>query len=257
MNWSRTKSIFIVAFLILNVFLTWELIETNSANQLHLITEATIQERLDLNNVKIDIELPEEDLPGLHVIGRSTPLNDNVIAPLHNQDAMIIDERTIVSILDEPYDIDPKQFQQDIHSFLSSYIFRGNEYQYGRYDTDARQFLLYQTFEDKTAYTYGDEPLVLQLDDNQRIIGYEQSYYTFEEVEGREREILSSLKAIEILLNEQLIRMNSTVSNVQFGYYSFFSLQHDVQIFAPMWRVVVEGETYLVNAIEGSVQQLT
>src|SRR5699024_61434 len=108
----------------------------------NLITEVTIQERLDQNNVTIDIELPEEELPGLHVIGRSIPLEDDIISILSNQDAMIIDERTIVSILEKPYDINPKQFQADIASFLSTYIFKGKEYRYGRYDADAGQFLL-------------------------------------------------------------------------------------------------------------------
>ena len=84
------------------------------------------------------------------------------------------------------------------------------------------------------------------------------SYFEFEDLQGREREMMSSLKAIEVLLNEKIIEINDTVTNVEFGYYSFFSPQGDVQVFAPMWRVSLEDDhTYLVNAIEGTVQQLT
>ena len=47
MDWSRTKTIFIVTFLMLNIFLTWQLIETNNANKLTMIAEATTQETLN------------------------------------------------------------------------------------------------------------------------------------------------------------------------------------------------------------------
>lgn len=254
MDWSRTKTIFIVTFLMLNIFLTWQLIETNNANQISMITEATIQERLKQNNVTIDVELPEEELPGLHVIGKNVPLPDMSIPLLENQNAEILDDRVIFSVLDEPFVINREQFSTDLTAFLSTYIFKGNEYRYGRYDAETMQIFLYQTYEGKTAYTFGDEPLVLQLDDSQRIVSYQQSYFEFEELEGREREMLSSLKAIEVLLNDQLIGMNDTITNIEFGYYSFFSIQGDAQVFAPMWKVIVGEETYLVNAIEGSVQ---
>ncbi len=257
MDWNRTKTIFIVTFLMLNVFLTWQLIETNSANQISMITEATIQERLNQMNVTIDVELPEEELPGLHMIGKNASLTNATIPLFSNQDVEIVDDRMILSILDEPFELRSEQFSADLTMFLSTYIYEGDEYRYGGYDADTRQILLYQIYEGKTAYTFGDEPLILQLDESQRIVGYQQSYFEFEEQEGREREMLSSLKAIEVLLNDQIIGSNDSVTSIEFGYYSLFSPQGNVQVFAPMWRVIVDEEAYFVNAIEGSVQQFS
>ncbi|MFC0561263.1 two-component system regulatory protein YycI [Halalkalibacter alkalisediminis] len=257
MDWSKTKTIFIITFLFINVFLTWQLIETHNVNQISMITEATIQEVLRENNVTIENELPEEDVSGLLVIGKLLPLPIDQLPSLEEQDPELVDEHTVLSVLDEPFELPREQGAAPLETFLSTYIFEGDDYRLGDYDSDENRVYLYQVYQEKTAYTFEDQPLILHLDDQQRVISYQQRFFQFEEQEGEDREILSSLKAIEILLNDQLVRMNQTITNVQFGYYSFFSPTGDVQVFAPMWRVTVDGEIYLVHATGGTVQQLT
>ncbi len=257
MDWNKTKTIFIATFLILNLFLTWQLVATKNANQLGVITEATIQERLKQNNVTVAVELPEEELLGTHVIGKSSVLTEKIAVNLFNQDAKIIDDHMIVSILNNPYEMDlTEDFTSQLSEFLITYVHKGDQYRFGRYDPETNKIYLYQKYNDKTAYTFGAEPLILQLNDQSKVIGYQQSYLQFEELDSKESEMLSSLKALEILLNEQLIGINDTITSIEFGYYSFFSPQGDTQVFAPMWRVGVDENQYLVNAIEGTVQQL-
>jgi regulatory protein YycI of two-component signal transduction system YycFG len=257
MDWSKTKTIFIITFLFINIFLTWQLIETNNVNQISMITEATIQEVLKENNVTIENELPEGDLSGLLVIGKLLSLSINQIPALEKQDIKLMDEYTVLSMLEEPFELPRDQVTTTLETFLSTYVFEGDNYRLGGYDPEKNRVYLYQMYEDKMAYTFDDQPLILNLDDQQRVISYQQKFFQFEEQEGEVREILSSLKAIEILLNDQIVRMNQTITDVQFGYYSFFSPTGDVQVFAPMWRVTVDGEIYLVHAIGGTVQQLT
>ncbi|WP_227936921.1 two-component system regulatory protein YycI [Alkalihalobacillus deserti] len=257
MDWSRTKTIFIITFLFINVFLTWQLIETNNVNQISMITEATIQEVLKENNVTIENELPEEDLSGLLVIGKLLKLSLNQVPALEKQEVQLIDEYTAMSVLEEPFELPLEQISPVLETFLSTYIFEGDNYRFGGYDSEKNRVYLYQIYKGKMAYTLEDQPLILNLDNQQRVTSYQQRFFQFEDQEGEDREILSSLKAIEILLNDQLIRMNQTITNVQFGYYSFFSPTDDVQVFAPMWRVTVDGQIYLVHATGGTVQQLT
>ncbi|MDV2684691.1 two-component system regulatory protein YycI [Alkalihalophilus lindianensis] len=256
MNWNRTKTIFIITFLFLNIFLTWQLIDKNNSNQMNMIAQATIQEVLRDNNVRIDVELPEETISAGHVLGKTVPFSERQMSALSNQEAELVDGTTIISTLDEPVPLREGQFSQDLSQFLNSYVTNGNEYRFGRFDTEERQVLLQQTYEEKTAHAFEAEPLLLQLNEDGEIVGYQQSYYEFEPT-GREREVLSSIKAIEVLLNAQYIGVNNTVTHVEFGYYSFYSPQGGAQVFAPMWRVTVEGETYLVHAINPEIQQLS
>ncbi len=234
-----------------------QLTEKNTANQISLITEATIQERLRENNIKIDIELKEEGSSGVLIVGKYVTFTEEQIEKLSDQEARIVEDKTILSFLNEPFPLTEEQFRTDLVQFLNTFVLDGDEYRFGRFDSDANQILLYQAYGDKTAYTLGDEPLVIQLDEQGRIRGYQQRYFEFEEQDGQEREMLSSLKAVEALLNDQLLKMNVTISDIEFGYYSFFNPQGDVQVFAPMWRVTVEEEIFLVNAIDGSIQQLS
>lgn len=258
MDWSKTKTIFIVSFLILNVFLTWQLIETKNANQLSVITEMTIQEQLRQNNITIDAEIPEEGNVGVHLIGKNVTFTERIVADLFNQEVSIVDGDLIISILNRPYTLDLEEnFHATLSDFLDTFIYKGDQYRFGRFEEETKKIYLYQKYRGKTVYTFGAEPLILQLNEQGQIVSYQQSYLEFEELEGNEREMLSALKALEILLKEHLIEMNDTITHIELGYYSFFSPQGDTQVFAPMWRIDVDDEQYLVNAIEGTVQQLT
>ncbi len=222
-----------------------------------MITEATIQEVLRENNVTIEQELPEEDSSGLLVIGKLVEFDVEQFPVIDDQEIELLDEYTAFSTIEEPFSLSQEQTRSEIEQFLTLYVFQGDQYRYAGYDQEKKQMHFYQAYGEKIAYTFDDQPLVLHLNEDQEIISYQQRLFHFEEQEGEDREILSSLKAIEILLNDQLIRMNQTITNVQFGYYSFFSPTGDVQVFAPMWRVTVDGEVYLVHATGGTVQQLT
>lgn len=60
MNWSRTKTVFIMTFLLLNLFLGYQLYEVNDENQLSLISGNSTQDRLRENKISIDVELPDD-----------------------------------------------------------------------------------------------------------------------------------------------------------------------------------------------------
>ncbi|WP_062052541.1 two-component system regulatory protein YycI [Bacillus sp. JCM 19034] len=255
MDWNRTKTIFIFTFLFLNIFLTWQLIETNNANQMSLIKEVTIQEKLTENNVTIDAELPEVEILSPLIVGKYISFDEGEI--ITNGQMVQIEENMLEATLDEPFLLSEEHFFEDLMQFLSSYVYNGFDYRFGGYDSDLQSVFLYQAYDDYTAYTFGDEPLRLYVNDEREVVSYEQRYFEFEEQPYNEPEMLSSLKAIEKLWSDQLIGMNETITDVQLGYYSFFSPAGDVQVFAPMWRVTVEGEVYLVHAINSSVQHLT
>src|SRR5699024_9607058 len=61
MNWSRTKLIFIVAFLILDLFLAFQLYEKykNAGKIQSLPSEDTPEERLEASDITLTSELPD------------------------------------------------------------------------------------------------------------------------------------------------------------------------------------------------------
>ena len=57
MDWSRAKTIFIITFLLLDIFLIQQLISQRNENTFDTIEETTIDERLEAQNIQV-IDLP-------------------------------------------------------------------------------------------------------------------------------------------------------------------------------------------------------
>ncbi|BAB07743.1 two-component system regulatory protein YycI [Halalkalibacterium halodurans] len=262
MDWSRTKSIFIVIFLLINLFLTWQLLDKKSANQIAILNESSIQEILNDNNISIHVELPEIKPSGLHLVGKKQEWTQAMVdvVPLPADNLSFPEPTRLVATLDEPYPISDQNMGQQLRSFVNTYVLNGSAYQFGAFDQDNRRLPLYQQYEGFTTYTYEDGQLVLNFNEKQEIIGYEQSILEFEE-HGREHDLMSSLRAIEGLYTDQLLRMNQAVTAIEFGYHSLVHQEGAIQVFAPMWQITVvdeqEGEqnTYLINAIGGEIIQ--
>lgn len=253
MDWSRTKSIFIITFLLLNLFLAFQLKEKNSANQISLITEAPMQEVLSQMNVVIEEELVDEQQEGSHIVAKKMPIEDFMLNLSNNQEIMELDETTFKSVLKRPFPLNENQFQDNLKQFLTMYVSKSNHYTFGRYDEGKRAIYMMQVHDDKAMNSPDDAPLILSLDHEKRIVSYEQSLFEVDEA-GEAQEFLSALKAIEVLLNEKVIAVNDTISSIDLSYYSFFRPQGDVQVFAPMWQIRINETDYLVNAIDGLIQ---
>ncbi|HHY20642.1 MAG TPA: hypothetical protein GX525_01895 [Bacilli bacterium] len=253
MDWSRTKSIFIMTFLLLNLFLAFQLKEKNSANEISLITEAPTQEILSQMNVVIEEELVDEHLEGSHIVGKKRPIEEFMSKTANNQDLTELNDTTLMSVLKRPFPLDENQFQDNLKQFMSMYVSKSNHYAFGRYDQEKKAIYMMQVHDGKLMYSFDDAPLILHLDSEMSIVSYEQSLFEVDEA-GEAQEFLPALKAIEVLLNEKVIVVNDTISSIDLSYYSFFKPQGNVQVFAPMWQIRINETDYLVNAIDGSIQ---
>ncbi|WP_059105068.1 two-component system regulatory protein YycI [Shouchella shacheensis] len=250
MNWNRTKSIFIVTFLFLNVFLGWQLLDKYQSSQIDTRPSSTIEETLEEeNNIALPDELPEGERTPSVVVGDLEVFEESELEGLPSQDIRLDPSLTTISSeLDEPFDIEPSEqddstsLSSELASFLTTYVRGGDQYTYSRFDEGNGLVYFNQVYEGKTTYLYGtDEPLVLSLNEDGEITGYEQRRYQFEENQGP-REMASSLRAIEVLLNTQNIQRNDRVEDVELGYHSFFLEDLSVEVFAPMWKITVENE---------------
>lgn len=256
MNWSQAKTILIFTFVILNAFLIIQLRELMNANQINVIAEATIQDRLNDMNVEVKVPYNDEHLSGHHIVSRNKKVTQEEFNQLFNQKVTIINDETILSTLNEPVQLKDGDLEQQLRQFLSVHVFQSKNYHFVRYDETKQQVLFMQKYDGKVMYSFDAAPLIVQLDKDYRIISYQQNILEVEE-QGRIQDFLSSSKAIEILLNEQLIKGDQKIESIELGYYSFFRPLGNVQVFAPMWRIMIDDANFLVNAIDGSVQDFS
>lgn len=263
MDWSKAKIIFIITFLLLNIFLGYQLNEKRIASKVSLLLEATLQERLSEMNITINGDLLDEEPTGTYISGSVEIELDKLIKEKKpsQEVASVTNEFVRVELL-EPYPINliDKSREAQVNEFVLQHVINGNEYRFSHYDERLMQFYFYQTYKGKKIDNYesGRLPLRLKLDDNQQIIEYEQNYLTIRPIQPQEeeQEMLSSIKAIEKLFNRQLIPPDSKITKVELSYYSFFKPLGEVQVFAPMWSIGVNEHIYYVNAVDGAVQNI-
>ncbi|WP_240376288.1 two-component system regulatory protein YycI [Bacillus piscicola] len=252
MDWSRTKTIFIIAFLLLNAFLLYQLIDKKNAGEINVRAQATVKERLAEMNITVTEELPEDKSEISHIVGEPMDISTEVITMVGEDNVHVLNNRFVEVTLDEPFPVNNPE--RDIDTFLSRFVWNEKGYVYSKWDSEDKQVFFHQTYKEHSVVTYDENQLVLFMNEDNEIESYIQSYLEFNE-EGKEKDMLSPYKAIEVLLNDGIISFNDNVTKVRIGYYSLFKPEGEVQVFAPMYRIEVnEKSSYLVHAIDGSIQ---
>lgn len=256
MDWSKAKTIFIFTFLCLNLFLGYQLNEKQTASDLNLRAEATLQERLLEENINLSIDVKDEQLVGTYISGSFDKfLQDIDLRKKANIQRAEFGNNKVHIWLDQPM---PFQGDKQLaEKFVQEQVINGTEYRFAHFDIETKQIAFFQTFEGKRIDNYEGKQyhLVLEVDRDDNIIGYHQSYLTVVP-EGREQEMISALKAIEILLDEPLIPPDSEITRLELSYISLFKPLGEIQVFAPMWNIGVNDDMFYVDAIGGVIQNI-
>jgi len=263
MNWNRTKSIFIVVFLLLNIFLGWQFVDRVLEGQLQSIEQAPeIVERLDDNNITLpDEDVNTSDARGVVLEGSRVSFTDEEIEQLENNGhsvETIGQSSNVIRVeLEEPMNISQllnANTEEAFAPLLAEHVLYGEEYVFSRREGHFLHFN--QLYNQVETYIDNDEALTVELNDDDEVIGYEQQRYSFSENRD-ERDMTPYMTAIRVLLDNHYLSMNNTIERIEFGYYSLSD--QTPRFFSPMWAVTVDRSgadveekdmrIYLVNAI--------
>ncbi|MBU9710902.1 two-component system regulatory protein YycI [Evansella tamaricis] len=260
MDWSKTKSIFIATFFLLNLFLGYQLIEKQSDSNLNMLTQSTLQEKLQENEINIAINNSDEVKSGSPITGSFRTFNQLILTEqLENQEIEVLRDETIYSTLDTPYRLVEGNIPAVVNSFVEQYVLYGDQYVFTVYNEEEMYIGMHQTFEGRAIDNHKEGPfhLKINLNEDLEIISYQQMFMDISP-QGREQDLLSPVKVIEILFNDNYIPANTTIEEAELGFYNPLQGMVDLEfrVFAPMWRVLVQDTFYFVNAINGEVQPI-
>ncbi|HZH61846.1 MAG TPA: two-component system regulatory protein YycI [Metabacillus sp.] len=271
MDWSKTKTIFILAFLILDIYLAIEFFELRDESNYAIIQEATIEERLEAEGIVYN-ELPEDIDKSFYITAKSKDFTIDEVAKLENiilelPNTNLLEEesfRTLRLSLEKPFPLPDVNTESKITQFLKDNVISGDQYHYWYTDDETNSIICIQRYNNRNIFQSKEDHIgmvILHLNEDNEIISYEQSMLEeIKEVEEKESAI-TALKAIEALYNKNYLTPNSEVVNIEYGYYTHSPLSNQ-QILAPTWHINVETENeerkdFYVNALEGNVVQLT
>jgi regulatory protein YycI of two-component signal transduction system YycFG len=252
LDWSKTKTIFIITFLILDLFLGYQFMQKRSSSQLDVILEATIEEQLEADGITY-VDLPKEVTKATYVSGKSKVFTEEEIKSLNNQRIETTNQLVLQAKFIKPILIQDPSAGYRLSEFLRQNIISGEKYTFWKYDEDTKTLIYFQQYDGKVIYKNVSSMLLIHLNDKNEMISYEQTMLEDLEKDGEKQEILPAIKALETLYKKNLLKPGDRVTKIDLGYYALVQFTAS-QVLTPTWHVVVNGKTdYYVNAFEGRI----
>lgn len=257
MDWNKSKTIFIIVFSIVNVFLYYiYLNKVTDAQNVQVMGKTPIEELLKMDNVTYD-ELPPYKNDPFYVSAKSMIFTEEQIDKLENQKVEISDETFLQSKLNDPVSVMNAKGDFDFTEILAKYVLNGAEYELWDVDEEAQEALLFQKVKDNPIYFSSNAKLVLHWNNKGEVTNYEQSMLDGFGTFNRKKDLLSPIEAIGNLYSRGHLKQDSKVKYMTLGYSTHVQVS-ETQVFAPTWHVRVELkdgviEDYFINAIEGMI----
>jgi len=257
MDWNKTKTIFIIVFSILNVFLlSLYLNRYTESQQMDIPNDTPISEKLFLDNIKI-LETDNRIQEASYVSGTVHNFKVEEIEGLENQKVEIFDSVKLVSTFNEPIKItDENTLEKIVHE----QVIGGSSYGLWELDEESKTATLFQQVNKRLVYYNAYAKLVVHWNDKNELIGYEQTILDDLENYNVSQKLLPHLQVITILYDNILLKPDSTIKEIELGYSTLAQVT-ETQVFAPTWHITVElidgkTEEYFVNAVEGRVIEI-
>lgn len=261
MDWGKTKTIFIIVFSIVNIFLySLYVNQQDQVKNVEVLGSVSVAETLKLDNITYDT-LPQGEFDSSYISANIVKFTEEIISSLKGQTPTIENETTLRSSLEKPYAIfNTAGNLHQVEEFLEKYVYWGEQYIVWEVDKENHTVTLFQQVFDEPIYYSPSAQLKLYFNRDGEVYRYEQRMLDAFVSFNRKKDLVTPFEAISSLSTRGKLRPNSTIKQVKLGYSTLVQFTEN-QVFAPTWQVEVELEdgtieNYFVNAIEGKVVDL-
>ncbi|THF74169.1 two-component system regulatory protein YycI [Cohnella fermenti] len=238
MDWGRAKSVLILAFLLLNLVLGYQLWlewrERIDSTVDWTSLPAETQQTMNQKGIRVDAEIPTETPEMLEQLSYSLKENasgDGSIAldPQPNTRVVYSEEELEAALGTTIPELGLYQFDYP-GSRDGVYVFN-------------RMFDGWPIFDIKLELAYSD----------QKITGYRQDAVASLSPEDSKRQKALPATMALVKLIASYLPAGATIHEIQLGYHGQI-FDSEIQLAVPTWRFLLDdGETYYVNAISGEV----
>lgn len=265
MDFKRIEIIFTITFLCLNIFLLSSYLDKNKIVSYQNDSSLKINtlEEMKKESIEVPSKLSDEKIAVPFVKAENEDLLEQNLSKLNKQTVKRMESSNLLySILTSSFELMPagREFKRSdlakVDEFIKNdQILFGSEYQYFKFTPDKKE-LVYTQVANNIPITDGTGQITFHLDNDNRIISYEQTYAGPVKVTGKSRELISEKRAVELLYQNSEVQANSEIRKPILSYHRTLGLE-DLSIYGPIWYVEVktsnEVKIKLVNAIDGSI----
>ncbi|SFS36692.1 two-component system regulatory protein YycI [Marininema halotolerans] len=239
MEWSKAKSILIVAFLALNIFLASQL--------LHARTEQSRDGQATNTREELTEIATEADITILGKIPEDPPqvniLQGSVVS---FKEPWVHDaEGRWVQTFDPPIKV-----SGDREKILERYVDNLDRYAFQPNESNSKHQVYYQRYGKRLIF---DGKLEANWKDENHLVSLHQSRLTIGSQDSAKRAGVSATTTLINLIEKGQIQKKETVVDIQLGYHSQ-SYDNQVRVLQPMWRIQTNKHTFYVNAFNGAIE---
>ena len=259
MDFKRSAVVLIVCFFFLDLFLfglVWQK-RTDTKNPLN--TSINVIDQMKLDGITLPaLNATAESVPIIQVTPESI---DTKLNTLLNQtttlDKNVVTGQFVTPIqLDLSGSVSAESFEELTKLVENNQVAFGDHYTWSSYNPTTRK-VIYTQKADKLTIMDGSSQIIFTINPNDQVVSYEQIFAGTVQVLGKERELITAQRAVEILYLGGRINSKSTVQSVKLSYYKSLVLK-DFSIYSPAWYIEIrqaDGQLIArrVDAIHGTV----
>lgn len=262
MNWEQIKTLLILSFLILNIYLFVQFLDKKEREDIGVLEQeqSSIEEQLATESIKYN-ELPDEDNEETFISVEQKMFTSNRIDSInkkYKQHPFLINEYFLLSKLDEKLKVNHQVDIEELKDVFSELVLSPDEYSYWHWNEQLNVIIFFQKQMDRPIYFNQNGMVLLFLNDNDELMYYTQTMLGKAEALSEKRDLIKPLQAIETLYKRNELKQGDYITSVNIGFHSRVPYEGGVHVFAPIWKVNVNNKKdYFVNAIEGFIFSTT
>lgn len=256
MEWRKTLVIFVVVFMLLDVYLLFLLYTKQQENELDALSHTSFEDSLVERGITIDQANFKSFSKQAHYLSahyKTFAVKD--LKSLTKQKFRLVNNnRGISSEITEEVKAEAPDFTM-LKNYVATNIYQGGSYQLATYDKEKNEIIFTQHYNTKR-FVFGEETQLVFHYEKGYVKSYQQTLLTdITPLEGS-NDLISPLQGFESLFQNNQIADNTTVLDVQLGYYILGELESS-NVYMPVWYYTVEvngqKSQLMVDAIEGQV----
>ena len=258
MDWNRTKAIFIWVFLILNIFLYTQYLESyNEGAEIEILGQKTkIDSRLKEDNITYTA-LPNNHETAFYYSGQIKNFDPSEVPYFANQRAKIENNSKLLVKMEKPVKLQENGSRDQYTEFVYSYVHEGTSYTLWNVDEEKREAIFFQKVDGLTLYYNMRGYVKIYWNEDGRIFAYEQTMLEQHKKLEKRKNLMAPLQVLQILYSKNLLKPDSQILKMNLGYSTIVQLTQ-TQVFAPTWEVRVRledksEEVHFVNAVDGKI----
>jgi len=256
MHWGQIKTLLILSFLILDVYLLVQVMEKRELSDIGVLEQqpSTIEEQLKAEAITYQ-DLPEQEYEETFISVQQQMFNADELSSFSRykeQETYLFTKHFLMSKLKEPIKIKENAKTDTIKEMFEDIAYYPEEYSFWNWNEELNVLIFFQNKMDRPVY-YNQNGLVLMfLNESNEVVYYIQTMLGETESLAEKKKLMKPIQAIETLYQANELNSGDDISKVNIGFHTRVPFETGVQVFAPIWKVNVNKEKdYFVNAIEG------